>query len=390
MFLLKDQKKQPKAMSLPFRGALLSSGVIAFAGLGDAFLYPLLPIYGKDMGFSVFVIGLLLSVNRFVRIIANTHVANLVNKLGMKKVLIACAALAVATTLLYGLQVGLALFFLARVAWGICYSGLKIATLNYAAQAKKEPGLAFGLTQSIKSLGPLLVLFLGPILVQALGVEKGIFVIALLSMGGVALAFALPNDTHVSFAGRVKAKTTFYPNANNLLVFILSITIDGILVVTLSRLLATTYPDAKQLLVFVAFYLLLKKLFTTVLSMIGGVISLRVPVIKLYNIAIGHCLVGVLLIVLGFALPGILIAFFFNAVVVTFSPLIAISQQNKDKNSLQAISGVSTWWDLGAAIGAFLGIYLMESLGAQRLFLTLFILILVLFVNFIKQYANAN
>jgi len=377
-------------MSLPFRGALLSSGVIAFAGLGDAFLYPLLPIYGKDMGFSVFVIGLLLSVNRFVRIIANTHVANLVNKLGMKKVLIACAALAVATTLLYGLQVGLALFFLARVAWGICYSGLKIATLNYAAQAKKEPGLAFGLTQSIKSLGPLLVLFLGPILVQALGVEKGIFVIALLSMGGVALAFALPNDTHVSFAGRVKAKTTFYPNANNLLVFILSITIDGILVVTLSRLLATTYPDAKQLLVFVAFYLLLKKLFTTVLSMIGGVISLRVPVIKLYNIAIGHCLVGVLLIVLGFALPGILIAFFFNAVVVTFSPLIAISQQNKDKNSLQAISGVSTWWDLGAAIGAFLGIYLMESLGAQRLFLTLFILILVLFVNFIKQYANAN
>lgn len=73
------------AQSPSFRGALQASGVMAFAGLGDAILYPILPIYGKDLGFSVFFIGLLLSVNRFVRILANTQIANLVNYIGMRK-----------------------------------------------------------------------------------------------------------------------------------------------------------------------------------------------------------------------------------------------------------------------------------------------------------------
>ncbi len=35
-----------------FRGALRASGVMAFASLGDAILYPLLPIYGVELVFQ--------------------------------------------------------------------------------------------------------------------------------------------------------------------------------------------------------------------------------------------------------------------------------------------------------------------------------------------------
>jgi len=162
-----------ESKSSSFRGALISSGVMAFAGLGDALLYPILPVYGKEMGFSVFIIGLLLSVNRFVRIIANTPIANIVGKLGMKKVLIICSSLAVITTIFYGLKFGVITFFIARIVWGLSYSGLKIATLNYAAQVKKKSGLAFGYSKSIKSLGSLFVLWLCPILIASFGVESG-------------------------------------------------------------------------------------------------------------------------------------------------------------------------------------------------------------------------
>ncbi len=73
--------------ALPNRRALISSGVMAFAGLGDAILYPILPVYAKELGLPIIYVGLLLSINRFVRIFANTWVANIIVKIGMKKAL---------------------------------------------------------------------------------------------------------------------------------------------------------------------------------------------------------------------------------------------------------------------------------------------------------------
>ena len=58
--LLVRQQKITKKQSSSFRGALRASSVMAFAGLGDALLYPVLPVYGKELGFSVFFIGVLL------------------------------------------------------------------------------------------------------------------------------------------------------------------------------------------------------------------------------------------------------------------------------------------------------------------------------------------
>ena len=151
--------------SSSFRGALRASGVMALAGLGDAVLYPLLPIFGKDLGFSVFFIGVLLSVNRFVRIFANTHIANLVNRIGMRNMLLITSSLAVITTFIYDLKLGMVAFLIARILWGLCYSGLKIATLNYASKSAQKSGLAFGLSESIKSLGTLFVLWFGPLVI---------------------------------------------------------------------------------------------------------------------------------------------------------------------------------------------------------------------------------
>lgn len=383
--LLSHNLKLSKFKSSSFRGALISSGVMAFAGLGDALLYPILPIYGKEMGFSVFIIGLLLSVNRFVRIIANTRIANLIDKLGMKRVLIICSGLAVITTIFYGLKLGILSFFIARILWGLSYSGLKIATLNYAAQVKNTPGLAFGLSNSIKSLGALFALWFCPVLIASAGIESGFFIVGLISFIGLILAFSLPKHQTNTSSKKVKTKKTFYPSTLNLLVLVLSIAIDGILVVVLSNLLIDRYPNTLELLAIVTSYLLFKRLSAFLFSLVSGILTLKIQLNKIFNFSVIACLIAMLLIAFNYPIAGIILAFLFNTIIVTFSPLVAIQLQLGKKNSLQAISSVSTWWDLGAATGAFIGIFLIEKLGSQSLFLILSFLIVILFTKYIIQ-----
>ncbi|CAL2108412.1 MFS domain-containing protein [Tenacibaculum sp. 190524A02b] len=376
-----------KKQSPLFTGALRASGVMAFAGLGDALLYPVLPIYGKELGFSAFVVGMLLSINRFIRILANTYVANLVIRIGMRNMLLITSSIAVITTLMYGVKLGLIAFLIARIFWGLSYSGLKIATLNYAAKTKNKSGLAFGLAQSIKSIGALFILWFGPTVIKELGVENGFFLVAGISLFGVLLAYLLPNITSEKVLEKVKSSVTFYPNSMNFLVLILSIAIDGILVVTLAHLLSSTSFTSSELLTLVAFYLLLKRLFVILFSIIGGMLTLHYPPEKLFTIAVLGCLTSLFLISVEVTILGIILAFLCNTIVVTFSPLVAIKQQ---ENTLQAISSVSTWWDLGAAIGALVGIYAIETLGTNYLFLSLFIIATILFINYIIQHAKSN
>lgn len=385
--LLTRQIKIIKKQSSSFRGALRASGVMAFAGLGDALLYPVLPVYGKELGFSVFFIGVLLSINRFVRILANTHIANLVKQIGMRNMLLMTSSLAAITTFMYGLKLGLITFLIARILWGLSYSGLKIATLNYASKAKQKSGLAFGLSQSIKSLGALFILWFGPIVIGELGIQNGLFIIAGISLFGILLAYSLPNITVEKTSGKVKSKVTFYPSPMNLLVLILSISIDGILVVTLAHLLASNSMNSSELLVYVAFYLLLKRLFVILFSIVGGVLTLHYSPSKLFTLAVIGCLIAMFLMTVEVTIFGIILAFLCNTIVVTFSPLVAIKQQ---ENALQAISSVSTWWDLGAAIGALVGIYAIEVLGMPYLFLSLLIITTILFINFYIKNAKSS
>ncbi|MEQ8773743.1 MAG: MFS transporter [Marinoscillum sp.] len=374
----------------PLRVAMLASGVMAFAGIGDALLYPVLPIYGEGMGFSAFYIGLLLSVNRFVRILVNTQVANLVNRLGMRKILIGCAVAAVFTTAFYGLQTSAIIFLIARVLWGISYSGLKTATLNYAAGVQHQTGLAFGMSTGIKTLGVLFALYAGPMLIDAYGMAYGFLVISVISLPGIVLALKLPEDEGNLQNTRVLTKETFALTPVNVLVFILSMTVDGILVVSLASLLSGAYPDTRSLLAGIAFYLLLKKLAILGLSFIGGLMTSRISARRLFQAGVLLCIVGIFLIGSGHVIFGIVLSFLFNPFVISFAPLIAIQEQRDSRSTLQAISGVSTWWDFGAAMGAFLGIYMIELVGPEYLFLTLSAFMTIVFFNFISQHAKRS
>ncbi|WP_422360081.1 MFS transporter [Reichenbachiella sp.] len=367
------------------KAALLASGVMAFAGLGDAVLYPVLPVYAASLNIPVFGIGVLLSANRFVRIIGNTWVANLVRHFGIKKVLMLSGLLGVITTSIYGLSIGLWSMLVARIVWGLAYSGMKTSTLGIAAQFKSGRGLAFGATQSLKSLAVLFAFMLGPWLVVQFGIGMAFLVLAVCSLP--AVVFSLFTPAVQVGSNRIEFRKTFAPTPINLLVFVLACTIDGILIVGLAHLLSVSIHETSDLIVTAASYMLLSRLFMIGVSLLSGFVSMRISPAIMFNFSVWCCLLGLFLIAIGFVVEGIVFCFFFNTVVVCFAPLVAM---RSTQNQLLTVSQVSSWWDLGAGVGAFVGIGLLNSIGQHYLFMIVSVVSALIFLNYKFRYENSN
>ena len=53
------------------RAVALSGAVIGLGLLGDTLIYAVLPLYHEEFGLSLAMVGVLLSLNRWVRLLAN-------------------------------------------------------------------------------------------------------------------------------------------------------------------------------------------------------------------------------------------------------------------------------------------------------------------------------
>ena len=65
--------------------------VIAVAMIGDTLLYAVLPLYHQQFGLSLAMVGVLLSLNRWIRLLANSAVAHLGERIGPQALMIAAA-----------------------------------------------------------------------------------------------------------------------------------------------------------------------------------------------------------------------------------------------------------------------------------------------------------
>src|SRR4029077_20472989 len=84
-------------------GMALPGLVIAVAMIGDTLLYAVLPLYHDDFGVSLAMVGVLLSLNRWIRLLANSGVAAIGEKVGPHALMLMAAIGSVISTTLYGL-----------------------------------------------------------------------------------------------------------------------------------------------------------------------------------------------------------------------------------------------------------------------------------------------
>lgn len=151
----------------------------AAALLGDTLLYSVLPVNAASLGLDALAVGLVLSLNRWVRLLTNPLAARLYERLPAGLLVLAALAIAVISTAAYALPTLIALLIAARLAWGLAWSLLRLGTLLSAIEGGTRPGSArigraLGNTRAIYGLGYFGGALYAPFAVQAFGWELGV------------------------------------------------------------------------------------------------------------------------------------------------------------------------------------------------------------------------
>ncbi|MBX2997806.1 MAG: MFS transporter [Caldilineaceae bacterium] len=158
--------------------------------MGDSLLYGILPLAAASLAISPERVGILLSVNRLVRLLSNTWISSIFARFGPRQPFLAAAGLGTLTTLLYGLNWGFLTFVLARLGWGIAWSSLRQG--GYQAVWTGGPmrtGRLMGLLWGIIRLGSAISVLIGGYLFDLYGYRSTVFVIV--GLTALALPIAL-------------------------------------------------------------------------------------------------------------------------------------------------------------------------------------------------------
>ena len=116
-------------MQLAPRPVIVIAMVTAVCLLGDSALYVLLPSRLDSFAISPTGAGLILGINRYIRVLSNTGAARVFERLGFQWPFVFAVLLAAATTLAYGLFSGFWALFIAHGLWGVSWSFLRLGGL---------------------------------------------------------------------------------------------------------------------------------------------------------------------------------------------------------------------------------------------------------------------
>jgi MFS family permease len=174
-----------------------------FVGFGGGVVFPILPNLGAVLGISPFLVGIILSANRFTRIVANAPAGSLVDRIGTRRPLV--AGLFVETVATGGYVVALdaaapaAWFIGTRLLWGVG-SALVFAT-SYTIAADVSEGGSRGANMGVVRGGIMLGFPAGLVLGGVVSDRYGVAAAFLLATGFALLAslvaLVMVPETHV-------------------------------------------------------------------------------------------------------------------------------------------------------------------------------------------------
>ena len=150
-------------------------GIIAFA-FGDALLYVIPSVHADAFGVSMLMVGFLLAVNRIIRTFAYGFIADLAERIGLKKMCLFAASSATLSTAGYGFFEGEILLTMSRMVWGLSFAALLLVTLSYAAANPLKTGTRIGLSRSVEQVGPLLAMTVGAWLATIAGPRDVLYI----------------------------------------------------------------------------------------------------------------------------------------------------------------------------------------------------------------------
>lgn len=162
--------------------------VVGLSIMGDSLMYSLLPLDAPALGIALPLVGVLLSANRWVRLLSNTWVAVIFQKYGARLPFFLSAVLGAMVAVLYGVGWGFGTFLLARVGWGIAWSGLRQGGYEAVWHGTRR-GRLMGVLWGLVRLGSAVSVVLGGILRDRWGYRGAAQTIALFTVLALPVAW---------------------------------------------------------------------------------------------------------------------------------------------------------------------------------------------------------
>ncbi|MGE0718320.1 MAG: MFS transporter [Alphaproteobacteria bacterium] len=330
-----------------WRMTLLSAGVLAFAGMGDALLYVVLPLEGAAFGLSLTWVGILLSANRFARVLLYGEVARLARRIGPRNLSILAAVGAVASSFTYGLVESPWLQLAARVVWGLAFAALNLTTMAYAWGDGRDgrAGARMGASRGLRQTGLAAACAAGAWFAVVAGPREAMIATAIASLPAIALAFMLPAAEP---GRRSEERVWTRPMPVDVYIFVFGVVVDGGFVLTMAAVLGEG-TDAENALLAAGFSWALRYLVVVAVAPVGGILCDRWGATRLLIGSSAAVVAGLVVVALGWGPAGVIIVVLTRSVVDTTAPIVAAERSRGDV--LIAVSRTATWRDMGAAVG---------------------------------------
>ncbi len=355
-----------------WRSIVASSAIMSLALLGDALLYAVLPVYAESFGLTLPWVGVMLSINRLVRVFAYGLIVRLTRATGIRTMCIAAAIVATLSTALYGISQGPALMLIARILWGLTYATLVIATLSYAVQSPQSlntcttnnrTGTRVGVSQAIQRAGPVCALLFGAWLVGKLGPNWVFIVLAFPTAIAILLAFTLPHGVEKNVKQN-KPVSIVRPKPIDVIFFLQGYGVDGVFAVSITLIFAR--DSATSVAVMSGGALLAMRHFgEAIAAPLFGWIADRVGARRVFVLAAILTMLGFVGVATGFTVIGALVMLLFRGALASLGPAVIAQASGANDDVLGALARMQTWRDLGAACGPIVTGFLLTVLSAE-------------------------
>jgi len=182
--------KQEVKNYLPHASVILVGATVAFSLFGDMAIYAVLPIYYQKLGLTAFQVGILLSSNRWVRLVTNHLAERTARKVHPGILLSISLVLSGFLAAFYSIAPPFILFLLARVLWGLSWSFLRqIGTMTAVSRATNTTlAQVVGFYNGIVRLGFIFGSFFGGMFFDLFGYRLAFLFFSGLTFLGVPFA----------------------------------------------------------------------------------------------------------------------------------------------------------------------------------------------------------
>lgn len=178
----------------------------ALSLMGDATLYTVLPTHTADAGIALGAVGIMLGANRAIRVLLNGPAGLAYDRSPRRRLFLPALFIGAISTLLYASARGFWPLLIARLLWGVAWSGIWVggATVILDVTTAQNRGRWSGLYQTWFFLGAGLGSFGGGLLTDQVGYSATMYIgAAVTAVGGLAAWRLLPETRGAGLSARV-------------------------------------------------------------------------------------------------------------------------------------------------------------------------------------------